>query len=316
MLAVTFKNVVGICAFLASVFGAGSFLRDYLGDVQVWTTYEETDEKYKKRKDILVASSGMLEHVLRDEDCNRVVVVAHSLGTTVALDALLELNRYNSARPGDPLPIDKIDLFITMGSPIDKVHYFFESLQGKYHRYNRIADELRGDLGTPPFSKNRKPAVHWINFWDQADLVSGSLETPSNRQLLKLTVDNYQVASLGFPMPGKSHSAYFEHRDVLRIVFDVIYDAKYSFHRAPLIGNKGYDYAAQMVGKGSGLFRTKIYFSLVIALPWIILVLLVSAWAGNTYLRNELGWLLLSLLVILTIAFLAGKPWRHRSPVC
>ena len=78
-----------------------------------------------------------------------------------------------------------------------------------------------------------------MNFWDKADLVSGSLETQSNRRLVDLAVDNHEIASLGFPLPGRSHSAYFEHRDVLRILFQTIYDGAHSFSTAPLVERKG-----------------------------------------------------------------------------
>ena len=93
------KNIVIVIGVVASLFGINSFLRDYLGDVQIWTTYEETDEKFAKRQEILEASRILTEHVLLDPDCERVVIIAHSLGTTVALDTLLAMGRYNRARP-------------------------------------------------------------------------------------------------------------------------------------------------------------------------------------------------------------------------
>ncbi len=53
MLMPNWKNVSALLLMIAALFGITSFLSKYLGDVQFWTTYEETDEKYSKRKEIL-----------------------------------------------------------------------------------------------------------------------------------------------------------------------------------------------------------------------------------------------------------------------
>src|SRR5262245_38689735 len=85
-------------------------------------TYEETDEKNKKRADILARATERLEHVLLDHRCARVIVVAHSLGTAIAADALLQLGRHNRARNPEnpiagPVALEKIVCLVTMGSP-------------------------------------------------------------------------------------------------------------------------------------------------------------------------------------------------------
>ena len=106
---------------------------------------KETDEKHAKRSAILGQATLVLEHVLADRRCARVVVVAHSMGTAIAMDALLQLGRHNRARTADnpirsPLPLEKIVVFVTMrGSPIDKIHFFFESSESAYHRYIRVS---------------------------------------------------------------------------------------------------------------------------------------------------------------------------------
>ena len=309
----TFKNVSAVLLAFGSIVGLNRFFRDYLGDVQLWTTYEETDEKYKKREEILALSQELLRHVLLDENCDRIVIVAHSLGTTVALDTLLALGRHNRARQAEGLPLEKIHHFITMGSPIDKVHYFFESYRGKYHRYNRVVEEIRGDIGSVPFAKNRKPHIHWINFWDRADLVSSSLETPMNRGLAHLRVDNVEVSSLSFPLPGRSHSAYFENPAVLRTVFDVIFEGKYSFVTANVIEDKGRDYESQIVGPGRGLASTRLFQAFMLLIPWFSLAGLIFFAAGQRPLAKWCQDIVLLLAAILASGWLLlGR--RRRYP--
>src|SRR5262249_59742513 len=122
------------------------------------------------------------------------------------------------------LPLEKIVVFVTMGSPVDKIHYFFESYRSAYHRYIRVIEGIRGDITEIPFAKNRKPHIHWINFWDRADLVSGSLETPARPPLANLRGDNVQVSSFPFPYPGARHSGSFQHRPVIPHLYAIIFN--------------------------------------------------------------------------------------------
>lgn len=300
-----------------------TFLRDYVGDVQLWTTYEETNEKYRKRKEVLKAAFDMMAHVLLDEDCERVVVMGHSLGTTIAHDTLLELGRHNRARHSDkvkalhhPLPLHKIEHFITLGSPIDKVHYFFESHKGKHHRYNRVVEEVRGDLGEVPFAANRKPHIHWINIWDRADLVSSSLETPCNKLLPDLKVDNFEVSSYYFPDPVKSHSAYFEHAEVIRIIFEAIFNRRYSYKTAPRAGAHGApNYSAQNIGPGTRLPFTASLQSMMITMPWLILGTIIVHQMKADFWKPIFLYGTAFVIIVLLIAWLVSKMNGHLKPV-
>ena len=109
LLVPNYRNTVSLLLLLVSICGLAGFLKNYLWDVQLWTTYEGTDEKYGKRKEVLQRATGTIMHVLSDERCDRVVVVGHSLGSAIAFDALLEIGRYNRARSaGNPMegPLD------------------------------------------------------------------------------------------------------------------------------------------------------------------------------------------------------------------
>ncbi|MEW6241077.1 MAG: hypothetical protein ACOYZ8_16035 [Chloroflexota bacterium] len=274
----TYGNVTMVLLMLFSAIGGSFFLREYLGDVYFWCSYEETTEKYQKRRDILKYCSEFLTHVLKNPACERVVVVAHSLGTTIAYDTILELARKNRARDpndlaaGEEIPLHKIQHFITLASPIDKVHYFFENQRSKYHRYNRVVEEVRGDIGSEPFSKTGGPWAHWINFWDQADIISGSLQTPADRKNPSLRVDNHEVGSFAFPEPGGAHSAYFENRDVIETIYRCTFENEFNFsviRNSRSKGDKETRYAQAFLGSGKGWAGTKPFQGVVMSLPWL-----------------------------------------------
>lgn len=279
----TYSNAIGIALILFAGLGITRFLRDYMGDVQLWTSYEETEKKHEIREEILKRSVEALSHVLLDPKCQRIVIVSHSLGTTIALDSLLEFGKINRAiNPQDPMTgkfnLQKIDHFITMGSPIDKVYYFFESHTGKYHRYNRVVEEIRGDIGTAPFSKNKHPFIHWINFWDSADIISGRIHSPSSRTKPHLAIDNVHVRTYSVPSPGRSHSGYFYNSSVVEKMFDTIFKQAYSFSLAPKLSNGKPNYAAQYIKMQQPKSMVRWLQFAVLLIPWLILVYLLKSY--------------------------------------
>jgi hypothetical protein len=309
-------NVTVAAGVILAALGGGRFLRDFLGDVQFWTTYEETAAKGQKRRDILDTCAKSLEHVLRDPACQRVVVISHSLGTTVAFDTILELARRNRATGvadsnEGKLRLGKIQHFITLASPIDKVHYFFESHAGKYHRYNRVVEEVRGDIGVPPFSKSGKPLVHWINFWDRADIIGGSLETPANRGLPSIRVDNVEVGSFFFPAPGAAHSAYFEHEGVIETIYRVVFDDAYSFEHPPQKPDNDPDFDAARVESGVGERSTTPFQALMILLPWLCAVYLALAALGLPSARAAVGYVVAAVVGALILGWLVSQIRGH-----
>ena len=281
------ENIATMTVAILSLLGVVGFLKKSLGDVLLWTTYRETDANFQKREAILQAGVKVLRHVLTDEECDRVVVVAHSLGTAVALDALLELGRMNFAsRPAFPmdgeLPLRRIEHLITLGSPIDKIHYFFETRPGRAHRFTRIYEKYRGDMGRPPFGRNRKPHAHWINFWDRADVISGPLQSPADARVVDLSVDNVEVSSGWFPWPARSHSYYFENPVVLEVLFRVIFDRAYSLVTLPSRAQTPGGYRSRRLGHhlGTGLRTTRPLQWLVLAVPWLVVAYVATRSAG------------------------------------
>lgn len=294
---VTSFTAQGALAITGSIFtlvGVTRFLVNYLGDVLLWTTYEETDAKYQKRRAILKTGVDYLRHVLADPDCRRAVVIGHSLGTAIAQDSLLELNRINRAAPsGTSLPLTRLDHLITLASPIDKIHYFFESYQGGRYRYNQIVEDIRGDLGTLPFTETAGarpvPHMHWINVWDRADIIGGSVETPSSRSCGDLRVDNLEVSMLRFPSPGTAHSAYFEDAHVMREVFEAVFDRKGSLVEPPLDPPETASAVRRYIGPGAGAVHTRLIQGLLMLVPWLVLVTVaVHLFARDSALRTPL----------------------------
>jgi pimeloyl-ACP methyl ester carboxylesterase len=248
----------------------------------------ETDEKYDKRRRIMQCGIDLMTHVLNDPGCERVVVIGHSLGTSVAHDTLLALTNANRVTNlQDPIfgavDLRKVRHFVTMGSPIDKINYFFESYRSQHYRYRRVVETLRGDITTAPFTRGTQPYVHWVNFWDEADIISGPVESPVGREHLRHLVDNVHVRNLRFPSPGRAHLAYFWNRRVIGHLVDMICLDRLDFATAPMREDgRGRDRDSCLIGPGEAPGRDRRVHRALVAVPWLGLVTGGLFWFGLT----------------------------------
>jgi hypothetical protein len=285
----TWGNALAIGFGVLLAVGLRGFLVHRLADVEAWSTYAETDEKFAKREAVLKKSVDLLTHVCQREDCDRVVVVAHSLGTSVAYDTLLAAVHANRAVRPDNQMIGRVDFrkishFVTLASPIDKISYFFESFRSPVRRYRKIYDELRGDIGTAPFTKSGgQPQIHWVNIWDRADIISGPLHSPAAARWIDARIDNMHVNTLAYFNPGAAHNAYFDHYGVIGALFDIIlrdrgrYDSQILPPRfLPSGRRKGLDYRAVDLGPGAGRNTWARVRLCLVAAPWAWLFYLIA----------------------------------------
>jgi hypothetical protein len=275
----TWKATAGVALSLVLAAGLGRFLRRSISDVAAWTTYAEADKGHDERKAVLAVGRCVLQQVLLDKACHRVVVIGHSLGTSVACDTILAIARANRVRKAhdglEPLTVSlsPISHLVTLASPIDKIAYFFEQHVAG-HRFARVLESLRGDLGDDPFTRtDGKLGVRWINFWDEADPISGPLHSPVSREQLEPRIENIHVPSLAFPLPGQAHSAYFENRKVVATLFDVIFRPD-ALPPKPALG-------ASPFGLGQGQGGARDIYRLALTVPWLLLVGLISYRVGQ-----------------------------------
>lgn len=133
-------------ALLACLVLGLRFLTTIFSDVRYWTALSENDGHHETRNDILDRTAAMIRHLASDPNCTRVVIVSQSLGTAIAYDALRAIGMHNLARKGDSaeqVKIRKLDVLITMGSPIDKLSLLFETTDSESFREELLRDDLR-----------------------------------------------------------------------------------------------------------------------------------------------------------------------------
>ena len=150
-----------------------SFVVDSFGDVTVYTATDMKSEHFKVRKAMLDGAVEKLEWLLKkpeqpeqpeQPEYQRVIVVGHSLGSVVAYDALNRINnRMNVGLVGRDLA-GKVKGFVTIGSPLDKIAFFFREREEQTDRYVRrqIVNQLYGlRRGTWTRSGHRRRGQTW-----------------------------------------------------------------------------------------------------------------------------------------------------------
>jgi pimeloyl-ACP methyl ester carboxylesterase len=151
------------------------FIVGFFGDVQVYTTRDENDSKFYAMRDrildtavtaIMRAVSPSLNGGRRYD---RVVVLGHSLGATIATDAITRVAQVCKQGALTREEFDRIRSFVMLGSPLEKTSYFFDvagiAPSASYQAwrgpaYYRLFSADPALIAAEPGSK-----IFWINYW-------------------------------------------------------------------------------------------------------------------------------------------------------
>jgi hypothetical protein len=209
-------TTVAIVGFFRSALGTlNEFFVNTLGDVQIYTTHDENSAFYKFRQEIVELVEGVILQVLRAESgpletmpvpadgfairgavdpppppplYDRVVVAAHSLGSTIGMDALINIHEMCAEGGVRQEDWNRLRAFVTFGSSLEKTKFFFDV---KQPTVSASADHWRNDvygrLFTNDFatlSNDVAPPVSqifWANHWYPHDLVANRIESYTDR---------------------------------------------------------------------------------------------------------------------------------------
>ncbi len=180
------------------------FLQNFFGDVEIYTTRDENSDFFSLREQILDLVNRTITYAVQQspgcKPYERVHVLAHSLGSTIALDALMRI--YNAQKTGAVTPEawSRIRSFITFGSSLEKTKYFFNAWSPTQSQsYQEWQDDLYGPLFTADpgalTAGIQTQGIFWLNCSYFTDFVSN--EIASYRSYL---------------LPGESPSQKYQNR--------------------------------------------------------------------------------------------------------
>jgi pimeloyl-ACP methyl ester carboxylesterase len=185
--------VVAALAFEGGRTIAQSFFVNFFGDVQIYTTRDENVDYNAMRDKILELVTTTIVRVSSDDanggkGYDKVFILAHSLGATVTLDAIMRYHQFIEQAP--PVAKDllvrafrRIRALVTFGCPLEKTKYFTDVQNPSP---SLALDQWRSDAYGPLFtdqpaellaSNAAASAMFWANYWYFADAVANEMES-------------------------------------------------------------------------------------------------------------------------------------------
>ncbi|HVA28017.1 MAG TPA: hypothetical protein VNF68_07540 [Candidatus Baltobacteraceae bacterium] len=179
-----------ILIFLAFQIGRAllvDFIVGFFGDVQIYTTRDENDSKFYGLRDQIMdtAVTAIMRAVSPRSNgghrYDRVVVIAHSLGATIATDALTRLKQACEQGALAAQEFGRIRAFIMLGSSLEKTDYFFDvsgaapSVSYEAWRgdaYERVFDDDPGLIADAAGQK-----IFWANYWYFQDPICNEIRS-------------------------------------------------------------------------------------------------------------------------------------------
>jgi len=166
------------------------FVLEFVGDVAIYLSNYKVSKYDEVKQAILSTCTDVARTVYNLKNTNgefiyeRIILVAHSLGSVIAYDVLNRLITDDALAGGCPNRIsERTKLFLTFGSPLDKAAFVFRT---------QLSDE---DQVKAALSASTQPLINntalrperWINIWSPWDIISGHLDNYDIEQSGKAT---------------------------------------------------------------------------------------------------------------------------------
>jgi hypothetical protein len=155
---------------LAALLAVRHFLIQYAGDVAAYVNSHKVSKFNDIRRTIQDEAFKAACHVYAS-GYDRIILVAHSLGSLIAYDAYNRIVTESALFHPGWNPVEKTKLFLTFGSPLNKIAFIFRSQV----RENGVR-ELLASAKQPLLEENHayRPGM-WVNVWSRNDIISGPL---------------------------------------------------------------------------------------------------------------------------------------------
>ncbi|MBI5266588.1 MAG: hypothetical protein HY851_05070 [candidate division Zixibacteria bacterium] len=304
-------QVLGTGTLIVSLVKAPRLLTGFLGDVRVYVDPSGVTERaIAQRIDARVAATFM-RMIGMDANFNsldvdkwnkssgrpvcfdRVVWVAHSLGSVISYNVLSDLfdkaetieKNFLEKSPNNDGQIkeqyenvqlfrQRLHRFVTIGSPLDKVAYLYG---------NRAVSPWPGKTRASLLGDDEKP--WWVNFYSVFDPVSG----PLNAKFLFGTTPPANFHALSSVWPGYAHVCYWRDKTVLRYILGKTYGERVLTDKLPK------PWPVWSVTLLALVFHALIFviaaLALIVALWWVAHTLEVYNHSLIDWLKCIFGWL-------------------------
>jgi hypothetical protein len=151
------------------------FIVNFFGDVEIYTTRDENDARFYGLRDAIMdtAVTALMRAVTPARnggyDYDRVILLSHSLGGTIATDAITRLKQACEQGALAVEQFNKIRAFIMLGSSLEKTRYFFDvsgaTPSVSYEEWRGRAYEKLFSRDASVMQSENGAKIFWLNYW-------------------------------------------------------------------------------------------------------------------------------------------------------
>lgn len=188
-----------ICKWIVNIAKGilGSSVPDFAGDLVSYLDLDTRSGRFGTRERIINGAVDDLRELLMDNRYYQIIIIGHSLGSVIAYDALNRIMLEVNLGSIDIYDFKKITGFITFGSPLDMISFFFYEY---IHEQNLVQHQMLHDLhGFMTRSRDEDeyedkrvdktnivvenslhintPRIRWLNFYHPNDVISDRLDS-------------------------------------------------------------------------------------------------------------------------------------------
>jgi pimeloyl-ACP methyl ester carboxylesterase len=201
-------------------------LIDYIGDIVIYTASDVRSKFHSARESILDGAVQKIQSLLLDPAIDEIVVAGHSLGSVIAFDAMNRINRNMNMGVVDRSLARKFTRFVTFGSPLDKIAFFFREHTPPDEYLRRQILQHHHSFKARPLDEQPNPReladpfaryldhVWWSNLWDRNDPVSGHLDFYDVDENIEVSSGKHGAAA---------HHDYLVNRQTLQTLSAVVF---------------------------------------------------------------------------------------------
>ena len=162
---------------LVATYCVRHLMLQYVGDVAVYVSPSTVNRFQDTREAIQRIGLGVMRAVYDAKDSQgfvypNVVVAGHSLGSVIAYDVLNKLLIEDTLAPEPARVAERTALFLTFGSPLDKIAYVFRTQRPADRSVRESLAEARQPMITSYAQRPRR----WINIHSPDDWIGASLD--------------------------------------------------------------------------------------------------------------------------------------------
>jgi hypothetical protein len=161
---------------------------NFFRDVQIYTTRDQNLTFYELREKILELVTERIRQVTSATadggvPYDRVIVLAHSLGSTIAMDALMRLQALREQKAYKAEDMNRIRAFVTFGTALEKTKFFFDKTNPTPSQsISQWRNDVYGTMFTPndnelDHANDDHVGIYWANYWYDVDPVCDPIES-------------------------------------------------------------------------------------------------------------------------------------------